>query len=58
MKKTIGMMMLLIAVAGFAFAGLPPETQISAPEINPSAAGSAVGLLGGTLLILRSRVKK
>ena len=53
MKKMIGMMLLLVAVSGFAMAGLNQQ----APEIDPGVAGSAGALLGGALLVIRSRKK-
>jgi len=48
--KLAGMVLLFIGVSSFAFA-----TPV--PEINPGSAGSAVALLSGALLILRSRKK-
>ena len=52
MKKTIGMMLLVIGAAGSAMAG----TVV--PEIDPGSVGSAVALLGGGLLVIRSRRNK
>jgi len=51
MMKIAGMMMLLIGVSGAAFAGI-------APEISPSAAGSAVALISGAVLVIRGRRRK
>jgi len=46
--KLTGMILLLVGAAMFAFA-----TPV--PEINAGSAGSAVALLSGALLIIRSR---
>ena len=54
MKKTIGMMMLLVGVAEIALAGAgaaPPST----PEIDASAGVSALALLAGAFFILKGR---
>jgi len=48
--KLTGMVLLLVGAATFAFAS-------PAPEINAGSAGSAVALLSGALLVLRSRKK-
>jgi hypothetical protein len=48
--KLAGMVLLMIGVSSFAFA-------TAVPEINPGSAGSAVALLSGALLVLRSRKK-
>jgi hypothetical protein len=48
--KLAGMVLLLVGVSTFAFATV-------APEINAGSAGSAVALLSGALLVLRSRKK-
>jgi hypothetical protein len=50
--KVLGMTMLLVGMASILSAS--PAT----PEINPASAGSAVALLSGTLLVLKSRRKK
>jgi hypothetical protein len=52
MKKIVGLAMLLIGCAGFAFAGNPT------PEIDASSGVAAVTLLSGGLLVLRSRRKR
>jgi hypothetical protein len=48
--KLTGMFLLFVGVAAFAFAG-------AVPEINAGSAGSALALLSGALLVLRSRKK-
>ena len=53
MTKLMGFTCLLLATAGFAFAG-----GVAAPEIDGTSAVSAVVLLSGGLLILRARRKK
>jgi len=52
MKRIIGMAILTVSVAGFAFAGM------TGPEIDGSSGVAAIGLLAGGLLVLRSRKKK
>jgi len=52
MKRIIGMAMLALGVAGYAFAGF------STPEIDASSAVAAVVLLSGGLLVLRSRRRR
>ena len=51
--KTIGTLMLLLATASFAFAGQTPV-----PEIDANMAGSALALISGGILVLRSRRNK
>ena len=51
--KFSGFVLLLAASASFAFAG-----GSVAPEIDANLAGSALALVSGGLLILRSRRKK
>ena len=53
MNKFIGMSVLLVSMAGFAFAGAP-----AGPEIDASTGVAALGLLSGGLLVLRARRKK
>jgi len=48
--KLAGMFLLLVGVSSFAFATV-------VPEINAGSAGSALALLSGALLVLRSRKK-
>ena len=52
MTRAIGMVMIVVSLAGASFAGL------SAPEIDGSSGMAAVGLLAGGLLVLRSRKKR
>ncbi len=49
--KLTGMFLLLVGVATFAIA------TPAVPEINAGSAGSALALLSGALLVLRSRKK-
>ena len=48
--KLAGMVLLLVGVSSYAVAS-------AVPEIDAGSAGSAVALLSGALLILRSRKK-
>ena len=52
MRKLIGLTTLLIGAAGYCFA------QAQAPEIDPTSGITAVALLSGGLLVLRSRSRK
>lgn len=49
--KLLGMALMFVGVASFASA------FISAPEIDPGSAGSALALLSGALLVVRARRK-
>lgn len=49
MQKTIAMMLLFVGVSGAAMA--------SVPEIDPGSGISALALLSGALLMMRSRKK-
>jgi len=49
--KLLGMALLLVGVSSFAYA-------VATPEIDGGSAGSALALLSGALLIIRSRRKK
>jgi hypothetical protein len=49
LMKVLGMILFLVGMAGILSA--------SVPEIDPGSAGSAVALLTGTLLVLKSRRK-
>jgi hypothetical protein len=51
MQKTIAMMLLFIGVSGAAMANV-------VPEIDPGTGASAIALLSGALLMLRSSRKK
>jgi len=50
--KLLGMALMFVAFASFA------NATLVAPEIDPGSAGSAVALLSGALLVIRSRRKK
>ncbi len=52
MVKMIGVMLLLMGMAGFAFG--PP----AAPEISPDSATTALALVSGALLVMRGRRRK
>jgi hypothetical protein len=57
--KLLGMALLFIGLSGLASARVCIAAQgCPAPEMDPSAGGSALALLSGTLLILQSRRKK
>jgi hypothetical protein len=51
--KLLGLGLLLLGAASFALAG-----PVAAPEIDAASASSAIALLSGSLLVLRSRRKK
>jgi len=51
--RIAGLLMLLLAVEGLAFAG-----HVAAPEIDPATGIGAFALLGGALLVLRARRKQ
>jgi hypothetical protein len=50
--KLLGMALMFVAFASFA------QAVYSVPEIDPGSAGSALALLSGALLVIRSRRKK
>lgn len=50
--KIVGMMLLLVGMAGLAIA----ETVL-APEIDPGSATTALALLSGAVLVIRGRKK-
>ena len=52
LMKLLGMALMFVAFASFANAVIP------APEVDPGSAGSALALLSGALLVIRSRRKK
>jgi hypothetical protein len=52
-RITIAFLMLLGALSIPLLAGPPP-----APEIDAGSAASAIGLIGGSVMLLRSRKKK
>jgi hypothetical protein len=51
--RIAGLMVLLVGVAGSAFAG-----SVLAPEIDGSSATAAISLVTGGLLVLRGRRRK
>jgi hypothetical protein len=53
MSKFIGFSLLLVGAASFALAG-----PTAAPEIDGASAATAIALLSGSLLVLRSRRKR
>lgn len=53
MSKIIGFSLLLLGAASFAMA-----TPVATPEIDGSSATTAIALLSGGLLVLRSRRKR
>lgn len=56
-KKAIQLLLLTVALAGFALASDRPETP-KVPEIDAAGAVSAVGLLAGAALLFKTRRKK
>ena len=52
MLRLVGLSMLLIGTASFAFSGT------ATPEIDAASGVAAAGLLSGGLLVLRSRRRK
>ena len=52
--KVLGMTIVLVGVAGSAFAG----AVVAVPEIDGSTASAAAALLSGGILVLRGRRKK
>ena len=50
--KSLSVLVLLVGLAGSAFAG------ISAPEIDANSASAAIALVSGSLLVLRGRRKQ
>jgi hypothetical protein len=55
MNRMLQIALLTVAMVGVAAA---VDTVVSVPEIDGSGALAAVGLLGGVLLVIRSRRKK
>ena len=51
--KIIGMMLLLVGVAGLALANIT-----EAPEIDPGSATTALALLSGAVLVVTGRRKR
>ena len=57
MKKAIKLLLLTVALAGFALANdVAPAPTV--PEIDASSAVGAVGLLAGAVLLFQTRRKK
>ena len=54
MKKLLAVMFVIASASVSAMAGFAP----SVPEINPTTALGALTLLGGSILVLRARLKK
>jgi hypothetical protein len=52
--RVLGIVLVLIGAAGSAFAG----EAITVPEISGASAVSAIAVVSGSMLILRSRRKK
>jgi hypothetical protein len=52
MLKAAGMLLILVGVSGFALADI-----VTAPEISVGSASSALALLSGAILVIRSRKK-
>jgi hypothetical protein len=48
--------MFVVGMAGIALAGNGPAPRV--PEINPATALGALALLGGSVLVIRARLKK
>ena len=53
MYRFLGLSLLLVGAASFAWA-----TPVAAPEIDGASATSAIALLSGSLLVLRTKRKK
>ena len=54
MKKLLAVLFVIATASVGAMASLPT----SVPEINPTTALGALTLLGGSILVLRARLKK
>ena len=52
MQKTLGTLLLILGVSACCFAQVQQT-----PEIDPSMGGSAIALVAGVLLVIRSRKK-
>jgi len=51
--KPIGMVLILVGISTFAFAGGP-----TVPEVGPASGVAALALVSGALLVIRGRRKK
>ena len=56
MKRLLGLAYMIVGSAGVAMAGSPPVPGV--PEIDPATATGALALLGGSILVIRARLKK
>jgi hypothetical protein len=56
MRKTLGFLLILVGLAGILTANPPPRQQV--PEIDPASGVSALVLLAGALVVLRSTRKR
>jgi hypothetical protein len=56
MYKIIGLVLLGIGVGAVAMAALP--SILNAPEIDPASGASALALVTGTFVLIRSRRKR
>jgi len=54
MTKLLGLILLLVGTSAAALAFAPP---FAPPEISPASGASAIALLAGALLVVRSRRK-
>lgn len=54
MRGLLSLACLIVGTAGVAMAGTAP----SVPEINPATALGALTLLGGSVLVIRARLKR
>ena len=55
--KTAGMAFLFVAVSGFLMAAAENNFQFNCPEIDAASASTALALLSGAVLMIRSRKK-
>jgi hypothetical protein len=54
MKNILKLVGLAVVLAGAALAATAPD----APEINPASVGTPLALVGGAVLIIRSRIRR
>ncbi len=55
MRNVLKLVGLGLVLAAAAFAGISPP---DAPEINPASVATPIALLGGAVLIVRSRIRR
>ncbi|MGP0073564.1 MAG: hypothetical protein ACLPWF_16740 [Bryobacteraceae bacterium] len=55
--KAAGMAFLFVGVSGFLMAGSDNGFQFNCPEIDAASASTALALLSGAVLMIRSRKK-